>query len=119
MNYTENYHLPQWVETDRVQMEDFNAAMASIDSIFVTGSYSGNLESKTIDIGFRPRFLVIMAPTKSSYESPMTHFFAGGETNAFKDRLKFLDTGFQVTFVQGSTPILNSNQYQFFYFAFR
>ena len=31
MNYTENYHLPQWVESDRVQMEDFNAAMASIE----------------------------------------------------------------------------------------
>ena len=31
MNYTENYHLPQWVETDRVQMEDFNAAMVKID----------------------------------------------------------------------------------------
>ena len=24
MNYTTNYHLPQWVETDRIQMEDFN-----------------------------------------------------------------------------------------------
>ena len=31
MDYTTNYHLPQWVETDRVQMEDFNAAMAGID----------------------------------------------------------------------------------------
>ena len=31
MNYTENYHLPQWVETDRVQMEDFNQMCADID----------------------------------------------------------------------------------------
>lgn len=31
MNYTENYHLPQWVESDRVQMEDFNEAMANIE----------------------------------------------------------------------------------------
>ena len=28
MNYTTNYHLPQWVETDRIQMEHFNQAMA-------------------------------------------------------------------------------------------
>ena len=31
MNYTTNYHLPQWVESDRILMEDFNEAMANID----------------------------------------------------------------------------------------
>ena len=31
MNYTTNYHLPQWVETDRIMMEDFNDAMSDID----------------------------------------------------------------------------------------
>ena len=31
MNYTNNYHLPQWVESDRILMEDFNDAMAGID----------------------------------------------------------------------------------------
>ena len=31
MNYTTNYHLPQWVESDRILMEDFNDAMAGID----------------------------------------------------------------------------------------
>ena len=31
MNYTENYHLPQWVKDDRIMMEDFNDAMANID----------------------------------------------------------------------------------------
>lgn len=31
MNYTTNYHLPQWVESDRIMMEDFNDAMAGID----------------------------------------------------------------------------------------
>ena len=32
MNYTTNYHLPQWVESDRIMMEDFNDAMASIET---------------------------------------------------------------------------------------
>ena len=32
MEYTKNYHLPQWVEEDRIQMEDFNDAMASIEN---------------------------------------------------------------------------------------
>ena len=31
MNYTNNYHLPQWVETDRIQMEDFNQMCSDID----------------------------------------------------------------------------------------
>ena len=31
MNYTTNYHLPQWVEEDRILMEDFNTAMSGID----------------------------------------------------------------------------------------
>ena len=31
MNYTTNYHLPQWVETDRIMMEDFNQMCAAID----------------------------------------------------------------------------------------
>ena len=31
MDYTTNYHLPQWVKEDRVMMEHFNAAMAGID----------------------------------------------------------------------------------------
>ena len=31
MDYTTNYHMPQWVESDRIMMEDFNEAMAAID----------------------------------------------------------------------------------------
>lgn len=31
MNYTENYQLPQWVESDRVLMEDFNDTNAKVD----------------------------------------------------------------------------------------
>ncbi len=32
MNYTENYHLPQWAKSDRIMMEDFNGAMSSIEN---------------------------------------------------------------------------------------
>ncbi|MBD5170306.1 MAG: hypothetical protein HDT20_09375 [Oscillibacter sp.] len=31
MNYTENYHLPQWDETDRILRKDFNSAMAQLE----------------------------------------------------------------------------------------
>ena len=32
MNYTANYHLPQWVETDRILMEDFNDMASTLDA---------------------------------------------------------------------------------------
>lgn len=32
MNHTANYKLPQWVEDDRILMEDFNQAMETIDA---------------------------------------------------------------------------------------
>ena len=32
MNYTKNYRLPQWVKSDRIMMDDFNAAMSSMES---------------------------------------------------------------------------------------
>ena len=32
MNYTKNYRLPQWVKEDRIMMDDFNAAMSSMES---------------------------------------------------------------------------------------
>lgn len=37
MEYTKNYHLPQWVKEDRVLMDDFNAAMAGIESGLTEG----------------------------------------------------------------------------------
>ena len=36
MNYTPNYQLPQWVESDRVLMSDFNSANSKIDAALKT-----------------------------------------------------------------------------------
>lgn len=32
MEYTKNYHLPQWAEEDRVMRTDFNTMCADIES---------------------------------------------------------------------------------------
>ena len=32
MNYTQNHHMPQWVSSDRVRMEDFNQMSRDIES---------------------------------------------------------------------------------------
>ena len=38
MNYTENYHLPQWDETDRILRKDFNQMCANIESGLTDGA---------------------------------------------------------------------------------
>ena len=43
MNYTEKYHLPQWVETDRIMMKDFNSAMTSIERGLAAADVAGAL----------------------------------------------------------------------------
>ena len=32
MNYTQNYQLPQWVETDRIMMDDFNDSYQKLEA---------------------------------------------------------------------------------------
>lgn len=32
MNYTEKYHLPQWVKEDRIMMDDFNQMCADMEA---------------------------------------------------------------------------------------
>lgn len=77
MEYTSNYHLPQWVETDRIMMGDFNQMCSDIEAGlnsnaqaaaaaqtaaaaaqqeaeekgFVVGSYTGNAPSSGTDPG--------------------------------------------------------------------
>ena len=78
MNYTDKYHLPQWEETDRIMRTDFNQMCADIESgiaeakkkadeayapdypPLVIGTYAGGGETETpVDVGFRPRFVLI------------------------------------------------------------
>ena len=122
MDYTTNYHLPQWVETDRVQMEDFNAAMAGIDSIIVTGHYQGNGDTKDIILGFCPRFLIISSPiTGTSISQLDRYFFASGPDCTLTDRVVFLSNGFRVIDPPSeSSQFPNLNSYTSYdYIAFR
>ena len=57
MEYTKNYHLPQWKEDDRIMMRDFNDAMVQLEKAIAeagkpqckTGTYVGN--GKTMEEG--------------------------------------------------------------------
>ena len=49
MNYTTNYHLPQWVESDRILMEDFNDAMSGIDGGIAAAKATADTAKNTAD----------------------------------------------------------------------
>ena len=64
MNYTQNYQLPQWEKTDRIMMDDFNAAMVNLETgltgkaEIMMGTYTGDgAETRTITLGFQPKAL--------------------------------------------------------------
>lgn len=75
MDYTQNLHLPQWEESDRIMMDDFNDAMAAIDAAMpriVTGSYTGDgtygsEHPTTLTFDFKPRMVLLFNPGGQNY----------------------------------------------------
>ena len=86
MNYTTNYQLPVWAETDRILRTDFNDAFGTIDTAMGgfgncqivygtytgTGQYSGS-SSNTLTFNGQP-LLVLVA-----------HFYGEGNTFMVRD----------------------------------
>ena len=78
MNYTENYSLPQWEDTDVVTREDVNGAMSAIDTAlsgvmggfrFVTGSFAGDgTIRRSYDIGAKPTYVFLVSGGTESYD---------------------------------------------------
>ena len=145
MEYTTNYHLPQWVETDRIMMEDFNDAMASLESGittaqaaadsaqqeaeekgFVIGSYTGNgpdqydSTGQLINLGFQPRFVIITRGWLSN-GGPGETFLAIGQPRADnQDRVfELAANGFIVKNYSGGILELNQNGTVYDYIAFQ
>ena len=47
MDYTNNYHLPQWVKSDRIMMDDFNQMNRNIESALNTSIQTANSAKST------------------------------------------------------------------------
>ena len=117
MNYAPNHHLPQWVESDRILMDDFNDAMASIDAgmkananaaqsaansafsatnmPFVVGSYVGQgNEAAHIGLGFRPSFVIVSGIRESADGFDPAYFVLTAETQNVCRRLEIMPLGF-------------------------
>ena len=128
MNYTTNYHLPQWVESDRIMMEDFNDAMASIDEglteayrptnlPYVIGSYTGNGGTQDIELGFQPRFLFITAQMTSALKDATYLAITGG--NDYLRTVTLKEFGFTVKHGSMQYPYMNAGGCVYRYMAIR
>ena len=128
MNYTTNYHLPQWVESDRIMMEDFNEAMADIDQglteayspdnlPYVIGSYNGNGGTQDINLGFQPRFLFITSQIASSSKDCIYLAMTGG--NDYSSTVTLKDFGFSVMHGSMQYPYVNVSGRIYRYMAIR
>ena len=135
MNYTKNYHLPQWEETDRVMRTDFNQMCADIDqgvaeakvvadlaanSIHI-GYYMGQWPEVQVTTGFRPKALVIFrlfVPTndESAAVSRVSIFLSG---ESYSKTVRFQDDGFVVVGKEYSYPDINTGRNEYAYIAFR
>ena len=135
MEYTTNYHLPPWVETDRIMMEDFNDAMASIDEgmssnaqaaaekPYVVGTYTGDgtTNNRTITLGFQPKFVIISGSSRSttSASEQSLRFAMVGFTGTSNTMVGLIDTGFIVKNNSFQYPQLNVNGTLYAYIAFK
>jgi len=132
MNYTSKHHLPQWAKSDRIMMDDFNAAMANIESAltaaaaatpYVTGTYTGAEADLTVTLGFRPTYLIING-IREGNSAPATQYFgatscAVGRNHNLPHCLEFTDTGFTVKEAGTYIPDLVQKGRKYEYIAFK
>ena len=159
MNYTTNYHLPQWVKSDRIMMDDFNAAMSDIDAGLTTavgtaddartdaaqakqtataaqqsvktwknyavGSYTGSGQGaeRTINVGFRPSFLIVAGmrgeSVTSGYTSSYDRYFVMTGGNTATECIQLTANGFKMPAQRNYYPDLNDQGRTYNYIAFR
>jgi len=144
MKYTKNYHLPQWAESDRIMMDDFNAAMENIEGglstaqaaansaaeeaanlPYAAGTYTGDGKTMAqggqfIELGFRPRFIIISRGWWSTSYSGDCFLVAGESRIPQLDEL-FVpqDSGFVVANRSSGYLTLNTSGITYSFIAFQ
>ena len=143
MNYTEKYHLPQWEETDRVIRTDFNQMCAGIENglanaqstadqglakasvlPYAVGRYTGTEQTQTIEIGFRPSFIVISGAgdgINSGYFYNHHYYLCFTSGPNTTKTLTITGTGFELkpSTLNGPYPVINEPGRSYEYIAFK
>lgn len=164
MQYTKNYHLPQWVKTDRIMMDDFNqmcrdmeaglnktasdaaAATAAVSTAaaaaaqqaqdtadtalakataafsadnwpYVLGGYSGTGNTLEIELGFRPKFLMIWS-TGNLNKSAAVETLVLTDGDAYGNPVYITENGFRLSAYYNDQAV-NTSGKRYCYLAFR
>ncbi|MCI8716520.1 MAG: hypothetical protein HFF66_12095 [Oscillospiraceae bacterium] len=103
-----------------------NAAYTPSNKPYTTGHYTGNGNTLTIELGFRPSFLIISALKETITTNDPGHFaqylIATGGGIPLNNRCIFTNTGFTVYGFNRNgfnLPILNQEGYAYDYIAFK
>jgi hypothetical protein len=136
-NKTENLNLHRWVPADPVSLSEVNANFTALDAAvakaqevadaaavlpYAVGTYTGTGAALSINLGFRPRALIISgAKSNTNLSSYADNVSYNAITcgNVLTDRVAFTDTGFTVTGGFSSYPALSYNGRTYDYIAFR
>ena len=106
MTETQNLHLPQWEDTDRIMRTDFNDAMAKIDTAVAAagncrvahGSYVGTGtygidNPNSLTFPFRPLILLMGSSSQDKIWVCPTTTFNGSTNSNVHYHLTWLDNG--------------------------
>lgn len=134
-NFTGHFQLNQWEAGDQVLREDFNednrkTEQAILDArkapCCVTGTYVGNQGTVTVNVGFRPSFLVVISEDRKKYYSAELQAIIGGaeqilalsrsSSNHQYTQCRITDTGFEIT--DASEVGMSTTGVTFHYYAF-
>ena len=83
MDYTANHHLPQWEKSDRIMMDDFNAAMADIEAGLnqVQDSSDGGFES--VELNMDRLRAVLSDIARDAYRRAVAQRIASGSAGSW------------------------------------
>ena len=107
MTTTQNLHLPQWEETDRIMRTDFNDAFAAIDAALAGaakiayGSYNGaGAGTLSLNFSFTPRFIAILGENGYVGATPLSEsggvwplFFSADNGTGLGGKARYTLTG--------------------------
>ena len=118
MNHTTNYNLNQWEADDRIMMDDFNDAMAKIDTAVAAkcsmlfGTYHGDgTASKTISLSVTPKVIIIWLSGHGQFTSSI---MGGGAFDGTpSDGITVIDNGFTV---ENNGSIDTNDRYGTYYY---
>ena len=134
-SYTPNLSLHQWEPEDAFLRQDFNQDFQKIDAAVAAakvnpcckyGTYEGNGSAVTVNVGFRPSFLVLISTYDVNMNAGDTVCTMGvsglmvEHTRSYGSKIyrscTFTDTGFTVS--EKSAGCLNVDGVTYHYIAF-